>query len=210
MLHFTMSGNEIVEKYWETKIMKLVNRMKNTNYYDNHDHSNYRCLGVALCENGELLGFTNSLNPYQQGIVLGSYITLKEIPVRANPLVSIEDIGWKTYIENYNKGLLYNIDSLGNHAIVAYYIFDQYDDEISNGEVSNKTFDDAPDIDSAFDELSKIRENFKNSHNARMQELNDAIKSLNKTMKSVDESNDEITRTLDETGKRLDALLNSL
>lgn len=205
MLHITMNGNATVEKYWEFKIMKIVNHMRNTDYYDINDDSGIRCLGVALRANGEMVAFTNTVSAYPQGILMG-FGVMKEMTIVGSPLEN-GDISWKTFVENYNDTMISNIEFFGDYAIVAYYIFDAYED---TGDKTNNLSENSKNTDDAFNELSKIRENFMNSHNERMHEFDAAIESLNKTLKATADYDNEITQTLDKTSKELDELLNSL
>lgn len=198
MLHFTMTGNTAVTNMWERKINQYVEKMPDGKFVDLYTDENIHCCGIALLVSGKVVALNQCplcvLFPilYNRNAEMLSLSTWGVGDLNHNTNQT-----WEEAVEehNINRDKIRKTDDV----IVAYYIFDQYEDHPKKEDT----------VKDEFDELDAIRDKFMKSHEERMRILQDATDSLNTNMNQFNDEFKETDRQLEQISKDLDELLNS-
>lgn len=166
MFHSVMTGSDTINSYFEHKLNYYASKMPAGKFINIHNDKTEYCPGIAVLASGEVVALFKEL------CCLNSIYTDRNDKVH----LRTSSVGgnfhwvypnWKVAVDNCNNSLSY-----GKFAIIAYYIFDEYEDKelVSMKKSSDDSFDQLFEevIEKGMKELEKTRKTFMKNHAKRM------------------------------------------
>lgn len=187
MLHIMISGNSAITNSWEKRMNKYIAKMPDGKFLNLHNDEIDHCCGIALLNCGDIVALyprctlNKLIMKHDEEMVKLSTSAMSDFTRKAGQT-------WKDAVDCHNATSdEYNIY---NDIILAYYIFDRYEDVPPRKDETS----------TGIDEIGKMRETFFKNHAARMD-------ALNKVFKEATEGYDEVDAQIDASSKQLDELL---